>query len=233
MTFGQHTLARRRRDQRAIQPFNQAAQLRAGAARAAAGNDERTRGALEQTHGGVDYAEVRLRQQGCMRETLRLQVGRLGQQVERNFQIRRTRPARAQRVQAQPQVIAHVRRAAGTARDAEHARRERGLVVEFVQHAPLLGERSAHRRARDHQQRHRIGIRLRHGGHDVGEARPRDHEGGRRAAAQARESIRSKTGALFVPHQHVADLRRSQTAIQFQVVHAGNAEHGVDIVGSQ
>ena len=56
MTFGEHTLARRRRDQRAIQPFNQAAQLRAGAARAAAGNDERTRGALEQTHGGVDYA---------------------------------------------------------------------------------------------------------------------------------------------------------------------------------
>jgi len=136
-------------------------------------------------------------------------------------------------LETEPKVIAHIRRAGGTARDAEHAGRERSLVVEFVQHAPLLGERSAHRRARDHQQRHRIGIRLRHGGHDVGEARPRDHEGGRRAAAHARESIRSKTGALFVPHQHVADLRRGQTAIQFQVVHAGNAEHGVDIVGSQ
>ena len=43
----------------------------------------------------------------------------------------------------------------------------------------------------------------------------------------------AKPAPLLVPHQHVADVRRGQTAIQLQVVHAGNAEHGVDIVGGQ
>ena len=107
------------------------------------------------------------------------------------------------------------------------------LIVQFVQHPPLLGERGAHRRARDDQQGHGVRISLGHRRHDVGEPRARDHEGGRRTAAQAGEAIRGKSCALFVAHQHVAHVGRRQAAVQLQVVHAGNTEYRVDAVLGQ
>jgi hypothetical protein len=34
-------------------------------------------------------------------------------------------------------------------------------------------------------------------------------------------------------HQHVTQAGRRQAAVQFEIVHTGYAEHGVDIIGGQ
>jgi hypothetical protein len=140
MTFGEHALARRCRHQGAIQRFDQAVQLRSRAARAAAGDDEGPRGNAKQSHGGVDLIGTRLRQRRGGFESIGLKRRVLGEDIERNFQIRRAWTSGAQGGQTQSQVIAHILGALRRTRDAEYAGGERGLVAEFVQHSPLFGE---------------------------------------------------------------------------------------------
>src|SRR5437762_2826148 len=71
------------------------------------------------------------------------------------------------------------------------------------------------------------------GGGRVGEARAGDHERRRHRAAHARVAVGGEAGVLLVTHQHVAQPRAFEPAIQLDVVNARNAEHGVDAVGRQ
>ena len=216
-----------------IQCFDQPLQFGAGAPRAAARDDERPRSHREQAYGRVDLIAAGLRLQRRGFETQRLERSGFGEHVERNFQVGRARPSGAQRGEAEAQMIAHILGAVRGARDAEDTRGKRRLVVQLVQHAPLFAERGAHRRGRDHQQRHGIGVGLRDRGEDVGESGAGDHEGRRRAAAGARKAVRRETRALFVAHQHMTQVRGGEPAIQFEIVHAGNTEHRVDAVLGQ
>src|SRR3989440_12094360 len=50
---------------------------------------------------------------------------------------------------------------------------------------------------------------------------------------RSRIAVGGKAGVLLVAHQHVAQAREFQAAVQLDVVHAGNAEHGVDVVGRE
>jgi hypothetical protein len=47
------------------------------------------------------------------------------------------------------------------------------------------------------------------------------------------EITKAESRALLVPDEHVPHVRGRQAAIQLQVVHAGYAEHGVDVIGDQ
>jgi hypothetical protein len=233
MALGEHTFARRRRHQRAIQRIDQTMQLGAGAARTAACNDDRPRSHLEQAYRGLDLLRVRLRQKCAVLEAPGFERRWLREHVERNLKVSRARPASAQRREAQPQMIAHILRIVRGPCDAEHAGGQCGLVVQLMQHAPLLGEGGPHRRARDDQERYGVRIGLRDRGQDVGESGPRDYEGGGRTAAQTRETIRRKARTLLVAHEYMADVRGRESAIQLQVVHAGNTEHGIDVILGQ
>src|SRR5258708_4570833 len=53
------------------------------------------------------------------------------------------------------------------------------------------------------------------------------------AAAHPRVAVGGKAGVLLVAHQHVAQARGFQAAVQLDIVHARNAKHGVDAVGRQ
>jgi hypothetical protein len=130
-------------------------------------------------------------------------------------------------------MIAHVLRARRRTRDPKNAGRQRPLVAQFVQHAPLLSERCAHRRARHHQQRHRVGVRLRHRGENIGKSGPRNREGGGGPAARAGVTVGGESRALFVAHQDMTQFGGREPTVQFEVVYAGNAEHGIDVVGCQ
>src|SRR5437879_3947365 len=130
-------------------------------------------------------------------------------------------------------MIGPARRAAFAAGEAGNPGSDGALIVELVQHAPALAERGAHRAARDDQQRHRIRIRLRDGGESVGHSGTGDHERRRRAAAHPRVAVGGKAGVLLVAYQHVAQAREFQAAVQLDVVHARNAEHGIDAVGRE
>src|SRR3984957_3486074 len=128
-------------------------------------------------------------------------------------------------------MIAYVLGARRGAGDAEYAGGERPLVVQFVQHTPLLARRCAMGSTGHHQQGYRIGVCLRDRGQDVRETGTRDGECGGRTPAQPRIAIRGETSALFMAHEHMAEPGSRQAAIQFQIVHAGDAEYGVDIIG--
>src|SRR2546421_9405087 len=45
---------------------------------------------------------------------------------------------------------------------------------------------------------------------------------------RSRIAVGGKAGVLLVAHQHVAQAREFQAAVQLDVVHARNAEHGID-----
>ena len=52
-------------------------------------------------------------------------------------------------------------------------------------------------------------------------------------AARARVAVGGEAGILLVPRQHVAQAARLEPAVQLDVVHAGDAERGVDAVGGE
>ena len=180
-----------------------------------------------------DETRRRLRERRGLCEAFGGKIGRLGQHVERDFEIRRARPAGAERREAHPQVVAHVLGIGGTAGDAEHTGGERRLIGQLVQHAPLLAERGAHGCGGDHEQGDGVRIGLRCRGQDVGEPGTRDGERGRRAAGQARIAVGGEARTLLVAHEHVADVGSREASIQLEVVNSGNAEHRIDAVGSE
>ena len=49
----------------------------------------------------------------------------------------------------------------------------------------------------------------------------------------ARVAIGGESGVLLVARQHVPHAAEFQSAVQLDVVHAGNAEDGVDAVGGE
>jgi hypothetical protein len=130
-------------------------------------------------------------------------------------------------------MIAHVLGASGGSRHPKDSGGERPLIMQFVQYAPLLAKRSAHRSGRDHQQRDRIGVGLGSRGQDIGQTRTGDGEGGGHAAAHARIAIGGEAGPLLVAYQDVAQIRGGEPAIKFQIVNAGDSKHGIDAVGDQ
>src|SRR6202035_4320998 len=130
-------------------------------------------------------------------------------------------------------MIAHVLCAAGAAGEARDPGSYGALIIELMQHAPALAERGAHRAARDDQERHRIRIRLRDGGQCIGHTGTGNHECRGRASAHPRVAVGGEAGVLLVAHQHVAQAREFQAAVQLDVVHARNAKHRVDAVGRQ
>src|SRR5256884_211295 len=200
---------------------------------AAPGDEERPLGLREQRVRGRERCGRGRWRAAAGRKALWAQRRRFGEQVERDLEIGGSRPCRPERRERGAQMVAHVlgaQRAAGEARDPGG---DGALVLELVQHAPALAERGAHRAARDHQQRHRVRIRLRDGGERVGEARAGDHERRRHRAARARVAVGGEAGVLLMTHQHVAQPREFEPAIQLDVVNARNAEHGVDAVGRQ
>ncbi len=155
------------------------------------------------------------------------------QQVEGDFQVRRARPRGVQRGKGGPQMVAYVLGTAGTARQPADPGGERALILQFVQYPPALAERGAYRAARDHQQRHRVGIGLGNRREGVRDPGAGDHEGRGGAAAEARVTVGGESGVLFMTHQQVPQPRGFQAAIQLNVVHARNAEHRVDAVGGE
>ena len=119
------------------------------------------------------------------------------------------------------------------ARHAKDTLRKRALVFQFVQHAPLLAERGAHRCRGDHEQRNGVRVGLRGGRQDVGETGTRDGERGGGAAAQARVAIRGESRPLLMAYQHMAHVLGGEAAVEFEVVNPGDSKYGVDSVGGQ
>ena len=87
--------------------------------------------------------------------------------------------------------------------------------------------------AGDDQHRHRVGVGLRHGGDDIGHAGPGDDEAGGRFAGGARVAVGHEAGALFVARRDVAQARVGQPAVEFDGMHARNAEDDFDAIGLQ
>ena len=211
MAFGEHPLARGGGHQRAIQRLGEAAQRLAGAARAAARDDERTRGAREHAHRRVDLRGRRPAAAAVRRQTAGPRAS--SSAPERRGGFPDTRGAGA-RCAARP----------GTAAD-DRARPRRCRALRATPNTPAasaawsrnscstphcLASEARTGALATTRQRHRIGIGLRGRGQDVGEPGPRDDEGGGRTAAQAGVAVRGETGALFVAHQHVAKVRRGR-----------------------
>ena len=151
MAVGKNSLAGRGRDAWAVQGIDESVKLRAGMPCAAAGDDDGPSSDGEQSNGGLDLFVGGLRQRRRFGKARRRQRRGFGQHVQGNFEICWPRPAGTQRGQTRAQMIAHVLGARRGASHAEYTGGERPLVVQFVQHAPLLAQRSAHGRARHHQ----------------------------------------------------------------------------------
>ena len=233
MIMRQQTFAGRGRHQRAVEGLDQALQFASSAARAAAGDDDGPGGEIEQANRCADSFDRGLGQRRRIGETISRQRGGFGQHVERDFQVRRTGAPGAQRGQTDAQMIAYVLGARGRSRHPEDSGGKRRLTMQFVQHAPLLAERGAHRRGRDYQERDGIGVGLCNRGQNIGQTRAGNGEGGGGAAAHARIAIGCEAGTLLVAHQHVPQIRGGEPAVEFQIVDAGNSKHGIDAIGDQ
>jgi len=170
MAFGKDSLARRSGDAWAIQRVDETVKLGAGMPRAAAGDDDGPSRHGEQPDSRLDLLVGGLGQGYRLGKARCRQRGHFAQHVQGNFEISGPRPAGAQRRQTRPEMIAHVLGARRGASHAENAGGQRPLVLQFVQHTPLLAQRRPYGRTCHHQKRHRVGVRLRDRGQDVREA---------------------------------------------------------------
>jgi hypothetical protein len=130
-------------------------------------------------------------------------------------------------------MVAHILGGARGPRHPKNLRRQRGLIVQLVQYPPLLALRGADRRAGDDEQRNGIGVGLSRRGQDVGHAGPGNDEADGGPATQASIAIRGEACTLFVTHQDMPQTTAPQAPIQLETVHAGNAEHRIDVVRRQ
>ena len=129
--------------------------------------------------------------------------------------------------------------------DAEGTRNDRQQIVGRPDQEVVLGDRNTqtigvdflksvgadHRLrylAGDCHQRNRIEFGIGDGRQQVGGARPRRCHAYRWHAGGARHPLRHEAAALFVPSQHMVDLRLRERVINWQNRAAGNAGNGAN-----
>ena len=212
---------------RRADPFGQRLQCRFGPPRAAARQNDRAPGAVQQARGGTQIGGV-----GNRREW---QPGRDGQggaghwhHVQRHLQMHRSAPRGGQRGKGAVQRAGQRLGAVNPFRMQRQSGDQGALVGQFVQMAQTKPQRGAGIDARYHQHRHRISPGLPHGSQDIGHPRPGDDE---RHAGFARNpgiAIGHEARSPFVTRRYMADARPGQTTVQLDRVNAGDAEHHVN-----
>ena len=239
MQLGQDPFARRGGDEIGVEAFDDLTQRCSSAACAAAGDDHGTLGTGQQVghapHLLCRYLRSGRRQRSCgRREHLDRQRRILGEQIERYAEVRGTHSPGRVLLEHAAQKGLRLLGAARGAGEIEHGIHHTVLVLEFMQQTPAAAERSARRRARDDDHRHRIRPCLRDGGERVGDAGSGDDEGRRRTTGHACIAVGGESCALLVPREHMAHIASAvEPAVEREVVHARDAEHGVDAVRGQ
>ena len=212
------------------QGLGQAASVFARRERAAS---EQQRGPLrgrEPLRRGGDGSGVRSRGRGRSgrrnSDTVRGQF----EHVDGNLDVHRTRTSGADHREG---ALDHGRKFFGPQqRVAErgHVPDDGTLIGELVQTPLTHPKLMALVHAGNHHHRHRVPVGLSHCGSDVGHAGAGDDEAGGGTAGSARETVGHEARALFVARRNVTDAGPGEPAIEFDGVHAGDAEDVVNAV---
>jgi hypothetical protein len=106
-----------------------------------------------------------------------------------------------------------------------------------AEHVDFLERIRAHQARRhlagDREQRHRIEIRVREPGQQIGRAGPGGREADADAAARARIAVGGQRRTLLMPHEDVLERRIHERVVDRHDGAAGVAEDGVDAFGFQ
>ncbi|MNF89058.1 hypothetical protein D3C84_715650 [compost metagenome] len=158
-------------------------------------------------------------------------LGRRGDDVQRQLDMHRAWPFALEHGEGAGQHAGQLLDAHQGMAEGRDAGGQCALVGQFVQIALAQAEAITLVDAGNHQHRDRVGIGLGHGGEDIGHARAGDDEAHPRLAGDAGIAVGHEAGTLFVARGDVADAAVRQAAVEFDGVHTGDTEHGVDAPG--
>ncbi|MNX90543.1 hypothetical protein D3C86_1225980 [compost metagenome] len=227
---GEHALGIDGQGDRRVQQFSQLSQLDGRVDGAATGENQRTLGAGQQFGHARHGARRSTGAVDIDRQAGEQVVGFFNQNIQRNFNVHRTRTASLEQCKGASQHTRQFRRRHQGVGERRDTGTQCALVRQFMQLAATAAQLAARLHAGDHQHRDRIGVGLAHGGGDVGHARAGDDEAHTRFAAGAGVAVGHEAGALFMARRDVVDARTGQPAIQLHGVHPWNAEHLLDPV---